>query len=228
MHNSAKKIIKITPKSKRNRLFLFSLGCLLLFGGLLLADFFWQTYTMQLMLLLLASFILILIAVLKYFEPQTSYQITPESIIYTHRSGQWQLPWQDIIRIGDMHIAVNGEYLQLPYLGIRLKSLENIASNISPRLANKLIHEQKELIFLALKTQQLTLSSGLINFEPYQLNGVIYQGPVAAWLYRSEQLATAYGYHLYLPESSFDRELHAFLSLLKQCQNYTQRHSASY
>lgn len=222
MHNSAEKIIKITPKSKRNRLFLFSLGCLLLFCCLLLTELFWQKYTMQLMLLILASFILVLLAVLKYLEPQTSYRITPKGIIYTHRSGRWQLPWQDIIRIGDIHIEVNGEYLQLPYLGIKLNNLENIASSISPRLANKLLHEQKELIFLAVKTQQIKLKSGLINFEPYQLNGVTYKGPVAAWLYRSEQLATAYGYHLYLPESSFDRDLPGFLNLLKQCLDYTR------
>ncbi len=177
---------------------------------------------MQLMLLILASFILVLVGVLKYLEPQTSYRITPIGIIYIHRSGQWQLPWQDIIRIADIYIEVNGEYLQLPYIGIKLKSLENIARSISPRLANKLLHEQKELIFLAVKTEQIKLKRGLINFEPYQLNGVTYKGPVAAWLYRSEQLATAYGYHLYLPESSFDRDLPGFLSLLKRCLDYTR------
>ncbi|WP_413702166.1 DUF2982 domain-containing protein [Psychromonas sp. KJ10-10] len=34
-------------------------------------------------------------------------------------------------------------------------------------------------------------------------------------MHRSEQLAKAYGYHLYLPESSLDRDLNHFLELLK-------------
>ena len=227
MQNSANKIIKIAPKSKRNRLFLLCLGCLLLFCCLLLNLMLWQAYKVQLILLMSASFIVLLIGSLKYLEPETSYQITPETICYYHSNGQWQLPWQDIIRIGEIKTELNGEYLQLPYIGIKLNTLENIAKSISPRLANKLIHEQKELIYLAIKNQEIELQDDLINFEPYQLNELTYKGPVAAWLYRSEQLLAAYGYHIYLPDSSFDRDLHDFFNLLRQCHHYTSSETRS-
>ena len=225
MQKSVDKIIKIAPKSRRNRLFLLCLGCLSLFCCVLLNMMFWQEYKIQLILLMSASFILLLLGSLKYLEPEISYLITPETISYHHRDGQWQLPWQDIMRIGDINTEVNGEYLQLPYIGIKLNTLENIAKSISPRLANKLLHEQKELIYLAIKKHEIKLKNGLINFEPYQLNELTYKGPVAAWLYRTEQLFAAYGYHIYLPDSSCDRGLQEFLNLLRQCQDYS--HSIS-
>ena len=141
-------------------------------------------------------------------------------IEYCHLNGKWQLQWQDIIRFGQVKADVRGEYTQLPYLGIKLKNLEHIAKSISPRLANKLIHEQQELLVLAIVNKEVGSEEDVINFEPYRLNDVIYKGPIAAWLHRSEQLAKAYGYHLFLPESSLDRDLKDFLQLLKECHNY--------
>ena len=125
-----------------------------------------------------------------------------------------------MIRIGDIRANVLAEYQHLPYLGIRINSLENIAQSISPRLANKLLHEQQELLLLGVRNQEIDLQNGVINFDPFTLNGVTYKGPVAAWLYRTELLQKAYGYHLFLPESSFDRDLIEFLSLLKECHHY--------
>jgi len=182
---------------------------------------YWQDYKVQLIFLMLTSLIIFMSGLLKYSEPKISFFITPEVIIYFHRNGQWQIIWKDIIRIGALKADVRGEHIQLPYLGIKLNTLENIAKNISPRLANKLLHEQQELFILAIKNREIDVQDGLINFEPYTLNDVIYKGPIAAWLYRTEYLAKAYGYHLYLPENSFDRDLDEFLALLKKCHHYT-------
>ena len=214
------RVIEVKPKCKRNRLFLLCLGCLLLCICFILSHFFWVQFQLQLMVILLASFIVLLVGILKYLEPPISYLITPDGIIYHHRSGHWQLSWRDVVRIGDIRATVLAEYQHLPYLGIRINSLEKIAQSISPRLANKLLHEQKELLLLGVRNQEINLQSSAINFEPFTLNGVIYKGPVAAWLYRTELLQKAYGYHLFLPESSFDRDLIEFLSLLKDCQHY--------
>ncbi|WP_413693719.1 DUF2982 domain-containing protein [Psychromonas sp. KJ10-2] len=160
------------------------------------------------------------IGFLKYIEPETSFFITPEMIKYCHLNGKWSLRWQDIIRFGEIKADVRGQHTQLPYLGIKLNNLDHLAKNISPRLANKLIHEQQELIVLAIINKEISAEEDLINFEPYTLNDVVYKGPIAAWLHRSEQLAKAYGYHLYLPESSLDRDINQFLRLLKECHHY--------
>ena len=216
------KVIEVEPKCKRNRLFLLCLGCLLLGICAILSHFLWAQYQLQLMVIILASFIVLFVGILKCLEPSISYFITPDHITYCHRNGHWHLSWKDVTRIGDIKANILTEDKSLPYLGIRINNLEKIAENISPRLANKLLHEQKELLLLGGRNQEISLQSSAINFEPFTLNGVIYKGPVAAWLYRTEMLQKAYGYHLFLPESSFDRELNEFLSLLKDCQYYVR------
>ena len=221
MDNTTDRIITIHPNSKRHALTFIWLGCISLFIFWFVSLFLWQTFKIQLIFLISATLLIVLIGILKFLEPGTSFFITPETIVYCHRNGQWKLPWQDIIRFGALKADVRGEHIQLPYVGIKLNNLDHIAKSISPRLANKLIHEQQELLILAIANKEVNFEDSLINFEPYTLNEVIYKGPIAAWLHRSEQLAKAYGYHLYLPESSLDRNLNNFLKLLKKCHHYT-------
>ena len=223
MDNTSDRVITIHPNSKRHTHKFIWLGCIALFIFWLISLFLWHPLKIQLIFLISATLVVILIGILKCLEPGTSFFITPKMIIYCHRNGQWTLPWQDIIRFGELKAYVQGEHIQLPYVGIKLNNLEHIASNISPRLANKLIHEQQELLILAIANKEIDFDGddSVINFEPYTLNDIIYKGPIAAWLHRSEQLAKAYGYHLYLPESSLDRNLNHFLTLLKKCHHYT-------
>lgn len=222
---SDNKVINIRPNSKRNASLLLFLGSVLIVVLMLFSILFWQDFKLQITFLLLASFIVLLSGLLKYFEPQFSFSITPDFILYNHRKGHWQILWQDIIRVGDVKADVKGEHVQLPYVGIKLNSLENIAQNISPVLANKLLHEQQELLVLAIANDYVNTDDTFINFSPYVLNDITYRGPVAAWLHRSEHLAEAYGYHLFIPESSLDRDINEFFSLIKQCQQYVIRHN---
>lgn len=221
------KIINIEPKCKRHRYFLFCLGAGLLIVSSLLNVILWEQYKIQLIFFMSVCLMVLFVAFVKFLEPPISYSITPQSLHYQHRYGEWTLPWQDVVRIGDININVQGGRQQLPYIGIKLNSLVNIAENISPRLANRLLHEQQELLLLAVKNGQLNLPHGAINFDLFELQNVIYKGPIAAWLYRCEDLVSAYGYHLYLPENSFDRELNDFLELLKQCHDYTKMHDGN-
>ncbi|MEO9509425.1 MAG: DUF2982 domain-containing protein [Nonlabens ulvanivorans] len=172
------------------------------------------------MLLFLTCGIVLLTGILKYSEPETSYQLTRQELCFYHRNGHWQLEWEKIVRFGQPSANTIFERINLPYIGIKLKDLAFIADNISPRLANKLIHEQRELLILAARNNEIKLESGLISFEPFTLHNKVYKGPIAAWLFRTEQLNQVYGYHLFLADSSFDRELDEFLKLLKQCKEY--------
>ena len=219
---SNRKVINIRPQSKHHQWFSFLFGVFLLAVSLLMNLLFWQEYKFQLMLLMFACLILILIGYMKLSEPSISYQLSRNDVTHFHRYGNWKIMWQEVIRIGELNTMINGQYTQLPYLGIKLQSLESLADNISPRLANKLLHEQQELLILAVKNQGIYLGYGLINFEVFHLNNKIFKGPIAAWLHRTEQLSIIYGYHLFLPESSFDRELTPFLSLLKSCKNHAE------
>lgn len=213
--------ILIKPQSKNHAGFLILLGICLLLISFLLNSVFWDEYKFQLMLIMFACSIILLIGILKNSEPETSFKLTRQYISFLHRNGHWKIKWQDITGLGQPSSSNLFEKIHLPYIGIKLKDISLIADNISPRLANKLIHEQRDLLILAARNNEIKLESGLISFEPYRLNNKTYKGPIAAWLYRTEQLVGIYGYHLYLPETSIDRELHAFIKLLKDCKHHS-------
>jgi len=198
------------------------LGFILMSISMLINNFFWNDYKYQLMLILFASCMVFLTGFLKYSELDISYRLTRDKLYFYHRNGCWDITWNNIVRIGNVSSYSGFEHIQLSYIGIKLKDIELIAQNISPRLANKLIHEQRELLILAARNREIVLDSGLISFDPFILNGKTYKGPIAAWLFRTEQLASVYGYHLFLSETTFDRELDEFLQLLKQCKHYAE------
>lgn len=222
MATKKNKAIYISPRSKRNRL------TLVLSGGILLLISFVANLAMGqenqaiVLVLVFACFIVTLIGVLKFLEPNNSFYITPEFLRFYHRSGRWQLRWQDIVRFGELKLRQMDGDLTLPYLGIKLYNLEHIARNISPRLANRLIHEQKELITIAIKRQEIEFKEGIIHFEPYIIKDTAFEGPIGAWLYHTEALNKAYGFHLFIPENSLDREPEEFLALLKECHEYVR------
>jgi hypothetical protein len=212
--------ITIKPKAKHNGLFITLLGFVFICISMLLNMWYWNDFKLQLMLLFFASFIVLLTGILKYSEPDISYKLTRQYILFFHRSGNWTIKWNSIIRLGIPTSSTGFNVTHLPYIGIKLKNITLIADNISPRLANKLIHEQRDLLILAAKNNEITLNEGLISFDAYTLNNKVYKGPIAAWLFRTEQLHSIYGYHLYLPDTGFDRNIADFLQLLKQCKDH--------
>lgn len=65
----------------------------------------------------------------------------------------------------------------------------------------------------------LTLEQAQMNFSPYQTSSnETIKGPLAGFLHHSQVLYTAFGYHLFIPENSTDRDLDAFCQLLKRCK----------
>lgn len=200
---------------------MISLGILLLGISFTLNSWLWDDFKIQLTIIMFASFVVLLVGILKTLEPSCAYKITPEQLTFYHRSGSWQIKWQDIVRIGNVKSNLQGQVVELDFIGIKLNNLQAIAESISPRLANRLIHEQKELVALAVSSKELSQQQAIIDFAPYSLENKTYKGPIAALLYRSEQLVKAYGYHLYLPEDSLDRSKEEFISLLRQCKEYS-------
>tara|TARA_B110000881_G_scaffold178970_1_gene164459 strand:- start:69 stop:752 length:684 start_codon:yes stop_codon:yes gene_type:complete len=211
--------IDIKAKANHHAWFLFLLGSLLLLITLITSNFFWQEYRFILIFTFLLAIVIIFTALLKHFEPKISFHLTPEKITYHHRHGCWQLTWCQIQSINNISEIQGLERLELPYLGIRLDNIALLAEQISPRLANRLIHEQRPLMTFAVMNQLLSLEQVQLNFEPYVLpSGLMIKGPIAAFLHHTETLKTAYGYHLYIPDTAVDRELSDFILLLKRCK----------
>lgn len=216
-------IINIKAQASHHAIFLLLVGFILFLLTLLVSQYYWQPLRLVLIFIFLVALVIMITGVAKYLQPQFSYHITPQKLEYQHIYGKWQLAWQQIQAIKPIREAHGLNTINLPYIGIRLVNLETLAQQISPRLANRLIHEQQPLLKFSFVQQLLSLEEIQINFTPFSLqSGLEIKGPIAAFLHHCQSLQSALGYHLYLPETSMDRELNEFHQLLKQCQNTSQ------
>jgi len=212
--------ILIKPLARHHANFLSLLGGITLLLTLLLCNFFWHQARLPLMLMILIAIVIVFVGVLKLSEPQHSFILTPQKLQFSHRYGYWQLSWSQISHINKISETYGIEQYQLPYIGIRLKKLTELVSNISPRLASRLLHEQRPLLAFCLRHQLISAEQSVINFTAYvNNNGNEITGPIAAFLHHSELLKSALGYHLYIPESALDRDIIEFITLLKNCKN---------
>ena len=217
--------INIRAKANQHSLFLILLAVIVFFTALIVSQYYWHSYRLPLIFVYLLSLVILFIGLLKRSEPKVSFQLTPQNLQYHHRYGMLTLQWQDIQNINTIKEVIGLTTVELPYIGIKLKNIDALAEHISPRLANRLIHEQRPLLSFAVKLQSLTLEETQLNFNPFILaSGHIIKGPIAAFLHHCQVLQKGLGYHLYIHESSTDRELEAFCQLLKKCQ----RHSTDY
>ncbi|PCK07012.1 MAG: hypothetical protein COA42_16480 [Alteromonadaceae bacterium] len=218
-------IIKIKAQANHHAIFLLLTGWLLFLLTLLVSQYYWQTLRLVLMFIILVALVIIIIGVAKCIQPRFSYCITPKKLEYRHIYGKWQLAWQQIQAINPIREVCGFNTIDLPYIGIRLVNLDTLAQQISPMLANRLIHEQQPLLKFAFLQQALSFEQIQINFMPFTLqSGLQISGPIGAFLHHCKDLQSALGYHLYLPETSMDRELNDFHLLLKQCQRASQHY----
>lgn len=219
-------VINIKAQSNHHALFLMLIAGIITFFTLVFSQDYWHQYRLVLTFIYLSGLVIFITGLAKYLQPKFSLCLTPEGIKYQHSYGQWQLNWQQIERISLIKETIALEQIVLPYIGIRLTQLPTLAKQISPRLANRLIHEQKPLLAVAIKQQRLTLEQCQLNFEPFQLpSGEKLIGPLAAFLHHSTLLKIAFGYHLYIPETAIDRGLLDFHQLLMQCMHTADRYS---
>lgn len=213
--------INIKAKANQHAVFLMLLAVVIFIITLIVSQHYWRSHRLILVFIYLLTLVIMFTGLLKRSEPSVSFQLTPQHIQYRHRHGNWTLNWQQIQNINTIKEVVGLTTVALPYVGIRLKSVDVLAEQISPRLANRLIHEQRPLLSFSVMQHLLSLEETQLNFNPFTLtSGKIIKGPLAAFLHHCQILHKGLGYHLYIPESSTDREIDAFCQLLKQCQHY--------
>ncbi len=215
----------ITPKAKRNAVFITLSSSLSLLILLVLSQFYWQQAKFSLMLLLLLSLSLIFLGILKLLEPKHSFILTPKKITFIHRKGSWQLSWDEIRNIHAITNTYGISQEQLCYVGLTLDSLERLRTKISLRLANHLIHEQKPLVSYCVSRQLMPMQDAVINFDHYICqNGDQIKGPLAGFFHQCQALHKALGAHIFINESSIDRDVTEFAQLLRQCKSAAQHY----
>jgi len=218
-------VINIKAQSNHHALFLMLIAGLIAFFTLVFSQDYWHQYRLVLTFIYLSGLVIFITGLAKYLQPKFSLCLTPEGIKYQHRYGYWQVGWRQIQRISLIKETIGLQQIELPYIGIHLIQLSSLAKQISPRLANRLIHEQKPLLAFAVKQQRLTLEQCQLSFEPFELpSGELLKGPLAAFFHHCTVLKTAFGYHLFLPETAIDRELIDFQRLLIQCTNTAKQY----
>lgn len=211
--------ITIKAVARKNALFLTVVGAVGLLFSILLTNFWWDSMRLVLVLLLLVSFLVMLVGLFKHLEPDNSFVLTPSRLQHFHRHGNWQVSWDNIMIIDQPKVTQGVESKELNYIGIKLRDINMISQAISPRLANRLLHEQRDLHILRCQLAGVSLFEGLLNDTPYKVaKGKKITGPVGAWLHRTKQLREAFGYDLYIPLNSCDRSAGEFIGLLKQCK----------
>ena len=206
--------IKIKAIARHHGLFITLAGVIafLIVAGF--CSFYWQQARFPLMFLVLACLVTIFIWLLKLSEPKHSLVLTPETLCFYHRHGQWQFNWWQVRNIHSVTNTVGITREELNYVGIKLTSIESIATSISLRLANRMIHEQKPLIQYCIKQQLITVEQGVLNFEPYALNeGQLIKGPLAAFLHHSDILHQALGAHIFIAASNLNGSMDDFVFL---------------
>lgn len=211
-------VINIKAQSSHHALFLMLVALFITFSTLVFSQGYWRQFQLVFTFIYLCSLVIFITGLAKYLEPKYSLCLNPNNIKYQHRYGHWKIDWLQIQRISLINETSGLSTIQLPYIGIRLIDLSTLADKISPRLANRLIHEQKPLVAFAMSQKLLPRDQSLLNFDPFVLSsGEILTGPLAAFLHHSTLLNQALGYHLFLPETAIDRDLNEFCTLLTQC-----------
>jgi hypothetical protein len=200
--------------ARHHGMFITLMGFIALFIVTLLCNDYWLQARLPLMFTLLACFVTIFIGLLKLAEPKHSLIVAPKTLTFHHRHGCWQFNWQQISNIHCVTNTVGITKEELNYVGVKLTSIDLIAENISLRLANRMIHEQKPLLQYCIKQQLITFEQGILNFEPYVLrNGVVLKGPLAAFMHHSEVLHQALGAHLFISANNLNGSINDFVIL---------------
>lgn len=217
---------KIKAIARHHGLFITLMGIIALSIVVGFCFNYWYQARFVLMFMVLTCLVTIFIGLLKLAEPKHSLILAPETLTFYHRHGRWELSWKQIKNIHSVTNTVGIERQELSYVGIKLSSIDAVASSISLRLANRMIHEQKPLIQYCIQQQLITVEQGILNFEPYTLtSGELIKGPLAGFLHHCEILHQALGAHLFISASNLNSSIDDFVVL---ANHYLQRSKQDY
>jgi hypothetical protein len=216
-------IIEIRASSKRNGFTTALIGIVALVLSATLMVWLPAAYQLTAIFLISASIVTLIIGWFKIREPAHSLILTRDAITYMHRFGQWEVNWQNIQRIDIPSVQKGLEHISLGLVGIKLKQYDPLLSNISPRLANNLLLEQRPLLLQnkpeVMEENISNYGANLIEDDRFKSEqGKEYKGIQAMYANRMSKLRERLGYDLYISEAELDRPVKDFVALLRECQ----------
>ena len=207
----------IASANQKHRALLLWLGALILLGSVLAGQLWLVVIKTQLMLVSVSGIVLMTIGLSRYLEPANSLSVESESLRYFHRYGQWSVSWHTVQRIFVPSFHYQLERQDIPFIGIKLNQIEQIANQVFPRLASRLLHEQRAILVLAVQQGDITMEQAQLNFSPFKMTqGYELTGPIAAWMHQMHALHQAYGAHLFIPLNCIEQSSDELIKLLEQ------------
>jgi hypothetical protein len=231
-------VIEIRSQAKRNVIVSVLIGLV----GLCLASITFAVLPKSLHLigifLTSASLVALLIAWVKYREPQFSFLLSRTSILYKHRHGQWQLDWCNIQRVDVPKVTHGLELVSLDMVAIKIKDYSVFLKVVSPRLMTNILMEQRFLLFHEMPASKDCAtgschstgcpSDDMLEHDYFKdPKGIEYKGIQAMFANRMTKLRARLGYDIFVAGSELDRPEQQFVDLIRQCQQrvLTSSHS---
>ena len=210
-------IHSVRPGAKRNGISLTLVGVILLFAGIVM--FITGSGFAPGLVCFSFGAVGTILGLAKVCEPDISVQLSTDGMTYFHRRGKVFVAWDNIQRIDVPRVTQGFNTIELSFVALKLKQINPVLDNVSPRLATGLLTEQRPLLMTAAaqddNLDRLETYLGA-EFTPLVVNGERYRGVLAMFGHRCEMLNAQLGYHLYIPQDSLDRDANEFVKLLRQ------------
>ncbi|CAM4388333.1 DUF2982 domain-containing protein [Pseudoalteromonas ostreae] len=165
----------------------------------------------------------IFIGFLKTQEPFYSLVITEQELTYQHKYGYWCIKHANIHHSGIPKVEQQLEQLELNAVGIKLNDTDEFLLQLAPRIAGKLLIEQRHLFIQVVQKHCKNgncPSEWLIEDNYYtSVNGRSFNGLIAMFANRMRHLRQLTGYDLLLPASVLDRSIWDFSHSLNAWRN---------
>ncbi len=163
--------------------------------------------------------------VLGYFklkQPFYSLSMSAESLSYHHPYGGWQLPLANFKKAG-IPFVINGyDEIPLSVVGIQLYDVDAFLSSLSPRMAAKLLVEQRHWHLAGVKAHCKNGNcpdEWLIECDSFVSDaGIRYTGLLAMFANRMIVMRKLLGYELIIPATALDRDSDEFVYFLMRWQ----------
>ena len=173
----------------------------------------------------------IFIGFLKSQEPYHSLILSESELVYCHKYGAWCMPHSNFHHSGIPKVEDGFDYLELNAVGVKVNDIDDFLSSIAPRIAGKLLIEQRNLF---MQVVQKNCKNGncpsewLIEETQYTSpKGFSYTGLIAMFANRAKHLELLTGYNLLLPASVLETDIWSFSADLNKWKRAPERFIAS-
>lgn len=140
---------------------------------------------------------------------------------YHSAEGGWSIRWQAIQQLGLTELpTTEGWYQTLPWMGVKLKDYDAFLTSVCPRVASKMLIEQRGLLFLAVKrtpNSPHAIEDMLFDDTPYTTQkGVVLKGLIAMLANRMRYNRELLGFDFFISDDLLDRPLGEFIGLARR------------